>query len=275
MTYSRGGVLAVIVAIAVLTLLGGQRLRGLAVIGVTIVASIPVLGLSFSRPALKGIRVPLDERIADGVLLGLVAAGSILLSADRRLGAAAPRGAHRLERGAHAARLARPGRDGGDPRAHAARRDRVLRGRAGRVGRRRVAQVHRDLEGQGLRSGAADLLELRQPLGVVEGGRGRVVGQADPGLGRGLVPGHPPDVPRRRAARPAAAQHAAAVPRRDGHRRHAARQRRDRLSAHLRARAHTRDGGGPRARPRRRAVRGRRARGSCTGSSTGTGTSPA
>ncbi len=78
MTYSRGGVLAVIVALTVVTVLGGQRLRGLAVIGVTIVAAIPVLGLSFSRPALKGIRVPLDERIPDGVLLGLVAAGSIL-----------------------------------------------------------------------------------------------------------------------------------------------------------------------------------------------------
>jgi hypothetical protein len=78
MTYSRGGVLAFFVAIVVLTLLGGQRLRGLAVIGLTLVASIPVLGLSFSRPALKGIHVPLDERIPDGVLLGLVAAGSIL-----------------------------------------------------------------------------------------------------------------------------------------------------------------------------------------------------
>jgi hypothetical protein len=78
MTYSRGGVLAVIVALTVVTVLGGQRLRGLAVIGVTIVAAIPVLGLSFSRPALKGIHVPLDERTADGVLLGLVAAGSIL-----------------------------------------------------------------------------------------------------------------------------------------------------------------------------------------------------
>jgi hypothetical protein len=78
MTYSRGGVLAVIVALTVVTVLGGQRLRGLAVVGVTIVASIPVLGLSFSRPALKGLRVPLDERIPDGVLLGLVAAGSLL-----------------------------------------------------------------------------------------------------------------------------------------------------------------------------------------------------
>jgi len=78
MTYSRGGVLAFFVALTVVTLLGGQRLRGLAVIGVTIVASIPILGLSFSRPALKDVNVPLDERIPDGILLGLVGAGCLL-----------------------------------------------------------------------------------------------------------------------------------------------------------------------------------------------------
>jgi O-antigen ligase len=78
MTYSRGGILAFFVALAVLTVLGGPRLRGLAVVGVTIVAAIPVLGLSFSRPALKGINVPLDERIPDGIVLGLVTAGSLI-----------------------------------------------------------------------------------------------------------------------------------------------------------------------------------------------------
>lgn len=78
MTYSRGGILAFLATVGVVTLLGGRRLRGLAVIAVTIIASIPVLGLSFSRPALKGLYVPLDERIPDGILLGLVTAGSIL-----------------------------------------------------------------------------------------------------------------------------------------------------------------------------------------------------
>ncbi len=78
MTYSRGGILAFIAVVAVVTLFGGQRLRGLAVIGVVVVAAIPVLGLSFSRPALKGLYVPLDERVPDGILLGLVSAGCIL-----------------------------------------------------------------------------------------------------------------------------------------------------------------------------------------------------
>ncbi|MDP8966992.1 MAG: O-antigen ligase family protein, partial [Actinomycetota bacterium] len=78
MTYSRGGILACFTAIAVLTVLGGQRLRGLAVVAVTIIISIPVLGLAFNRPALKGINVPLDERVADGILLGLVTAGCLI-----------------------------------------------------------------------------------------------------------------------------------------------------------------------------------------------------
>jgi hypothetical protein len=78
MTYSRGGILAFFTAIAVVTLLGGQRLRGLAVTAVTIVFSLPVLGLAFNRPALKGINVPLDERVPDGIVLGLVTAGCLI-----------------------------------------------------------------------------------------------------------------------------------------------------------------------------------------------------
>lgn len=78
MTYSRGGLVALVVAAAVVTLLGGQRLRGLAVLGATIVALVPVLALAFSRPALKGINVPLAERTPDGIILCLVMAGSLL-----------------------------------------------------------------------------------------------------------------------------------------------------------------------------------------------------
>ena len=78
MTYSRGGILACLTAIVVVTALGGQRLRGLAVFGTTIVISLPVLGLAFNRPALKGINVPLDERATDGIVLGLVAAGCLV-----------------------------------------------------------------------------------------------------------------------------------------------------------------------------------------------------
>ncbi|HVF78856.1 MAG TPA: O-antigen ligase family protein [Solirubrobacteraceae bacterium] len=78
MTYSRGGILACFTAIVVVTVLGGQRLRGLAVVAVTIAVSIPALGLAFNRPALKGINVPLDERVPDGIVLGLVLAGCLI-----------------------------------------------------------------------------------------------------------------------------------------------------------------------------------------------------
>jgi hypothetical protein len=78
MTYSRGGLVALAVGLAVMTILGGSRLRGLVVVGVTIIATIPVLGLSFSRPALKAINVPLAERTPDGIVLGLVMAGTIV-----------------------------------------------------------------------------------------------------------------------------------------------------------------------------------------------------
>jgi hypothetical protein len=78
MTYSRGGLLALMVAVLVLTLLGGQRLRGLAVFGVTLVTLVPVLSLAFSRSALKGVRIPLDERTPEGIVLGLVMVGSLL-----------------------------------------------------------------------------------------------------------------------------------------------------------------------------------------------------
>jgi O-antigen ligase len=78
MTYSRGGLLALAVGLCVLTVLGRARLRGLAVMAVTVVATIPVLGLSFSRPALKAINVPLAERTPDGIVLGLVMAGTLV-----------------------------------------------------------------------------------------------------------------------------------------------------------------------------------------------------
>lgn len=78
MTYSRGGIIAVLVAIAVMTALGGLRLRVLAVLTVTLLFTIPVIGLAFNRPALKGVRVPLDERVPDGAVLGLVIAGCLL-----------------------------------------------------------------------------------------------------------------------------------------------------------------------------------------------------
>lgn len=73
MTYSRGGVLAFVVAVAVVTWLGPARLRGLLVLAMAGVAAAPPLAVAFSRAALKGNAVPLGARIHDGrLLLGVV-----------------------------------------------------------------------------------------------------------------------------------------------------------------------------------------------------------
>src|ERR1700710_385692 len=43
-----------------------------------LVALIPALALASARSSLKGIRTPLDERTPDGIVLGMVMAGSLL-----------------------------------------------------------------------------------------------------------------------------------------------------------------------------------------------------
>ena len=78
MTYSRGGMIALAVALTAMTALGGARLRGLAVVGVVGLATAPVFALAFTRSALTELEVPLGERISDGQLLGAVIAGCLL-----------------------------------------------------------------------------------------------------------------------------------------------------------------------------------------------------
>ena len=152
-------------------------------LGTTIVMLIPVLALAFSRPALKGIRVPLDERTPDGIVLAMVMAGSMLgllivawglLRLEERL-RWTDESTQLVWRGL--------GATAGVLALIVVDRDRDIQGRAGAVLRRRLARVLQDEPGQGLRPGADHLVELRQPLGVVGGGRGRVARQAGAGLG--------------------------------------------------------------------------------------------
>ena len=86
LTYSRGGVLAMVIVVVALTALGGARLRGLAVAPLAGLAAAPPLAFAFSRHALTTDSVPLAMRVQDGRLLALVMLGSLaalLLGAGR------------------------------------------------------------------------------------------------------------------------------------------------------------------------------------------------
>jgi hypothetical protein len=72
MTYSRGGVLAVVAALIATTCLGGPRLRGLLAFGLAALAAIPALAFAFGRAALTHDNVPLGDRVAPGLELGLL-----------------------------------------------------------------------------------------------------------------------------------------------------------------------------------------------------------
>lgn len=72
MTYSRGGVLAGVVVIAVLTALGRDRLRGLIVIAVALGTAAAPLTLAFTKDGISESGVSLGTRIHDGRLLAAV-----------------------------------------------------------------------------------------------------------------------------------------------------------------------------------------------------------
>lgn len=75
LTYSRGGVAAFVVAAVVVTLLGGSdRLRGVLALALTLLAAAGPLAFAFMRDALTVNGAPLEDRIADGRLLGLLIA---------------------------------------------------------------------------------------------------------------------------------------------------------------------------------------------------------
>ncbi|HEY5195782.1 MAG TPA: O-antigen ligase family protein [Solirubrobacteraceae bacterium] len=72
MTYSRGGVLALIAAIAATIWLGGPRLRGLLACALAALAAIPPLAFAFGRDALTHDNVSVADRVTPGLELGLL-----------------------------------------------------------------------------------------------------------------------------------------------------------------------------------------------------------
>jgi len=94
LTYSRGGLLALGVAVVITTLLAGGRLRGLLVLAVAGVATLPAVGLAFLDPALADAGAELGPRILAGgrlaavmalCLAALLAAGRVALALERRV----------------------------------------------------------------------------------------------------------------------------------------------------------------------------------------------
>ena len=87
LTYSRGGIVALVVTAIALTALPGPRLRGLAVLGMAAAAAGPALAFSFSSSFLTHDFTSLSSRASDGRLLAVIELASLalLLAAARRL----------------------------------------------------------------------------------------------------------------------------------------------------------------------------------------------
>jgi O-antigen ligase len=73
LTYSRGGFVALAVALVVLTALGTRRLRGLGAFALAGIATAPVLGVAFTLDGLTNNDAALGQRIHDGRIFGAVA----------------------------------------------------------------------------------------------------------------------------------------------------------------------------------------------------------
>lgn len=79
MTYSRGGLLALAVAVGVAVALGGARSGALLALAAAAAGTVPALAVAFGDPALRGSEIALDERIPAGLRLLLAAALGLAL----------------------------------------------------------------------------------------------------------------------------------------------------------------------------------------------------
>jgi hypothetical protein len=85
LTYSRGGVASLLVAVAVLLLVGPERLRLAAVAAAALLGAAPALAVGFTRDDLTRDAVPVAQRTGDGlVFLAALGAGiALALAIDR------------------------------------------------------------------------------------------------------------------------------------------------------------------------------------------------
>jgi hypothetical protein len=78
LTYSRGGVLALVVCLAVLLALTGPRLRMLLVFALALAGAVAPLAYAFSHHSLTGGLVPLSKRERPGLVLGVILLASLV-----------------------------------------------------------------------------------------------------------------------------------------------------------------------------------------------------
>lgn len=78
LTYSRGGVVALVVCVVVLLVLTGARLRTLLTLGLAVAAAIPALAYAFTHHGLKDSLVALSKRERPGLVLGLILLASLV-----------------------------------------------------------------------------------------------------------------------------------------------------------------------------------------------------
>ena len=81
MTYSRGGFLALAVAVVVVTIAGRERIPGLIAFGLAAAATAPVLVVAYTVDGISENTVPRDEAVEAGLLLGATLAGCAALLA--------------------------------------------------------------------------------------------------------------------------------------------------------------------------------------------------
>jgi hypothetical protein len=85
LTYSRGAVAALVVAVAVVLIVGPERLRVAAIAAAALIGAAPALAIGFTRDDLTRDAVPVAQRTGDGLLfLAALVAGVVLaLAIDR------------------------------------------------------------------------------------------------------------------------------------------------------------------------------------------------
>jgi O-Antigen ligase len=81
LTYSRGGIIALVVAVVVTLAFAGARLRSLMYLALALAAAAPALAYGLSNDALTNAFVAVSDRKGEGLVLGGILLGSLVLVA--------------------------------------------------------------------------------------------------------------------------------------------------------------------------------------------------